>query len=503
MDKLSGIEFPTVGKRVFPEDWKKEQESKSQEIINRDFDAFGAGIDRGGNIAIGSAANRIDLTDILVAYDESGKRIEISPTAGIQVPNNSSCTIVVRHKFQETEYTNPLNLPNDGPVIWRDNSYEILARQGALVVGDVALRAISTNSSGVVTLGNDLRVYRGLKGNRIQNNEVSEEKQASSVKTGLVTDLHSDIITGINPDVSNPLKFVKAINQVYLVLKNFMDTIFKQEKKYLGEMFWMDELKSPSSDFPAFCLASADQVINATGTGGMPDLVSYWLNKPLRYDPLGTNVTDFDVTSYTIASNVLTITFANTTPCQKVIDALAEENLVHGSFTNWITGTILQTIGGVPANATLAISAISTSSRTISFTCTAANSSGSLSGVKVRFYKHRLPDSVAGTTVTNQVRHFAMQGRGFVSVMDSDGEWIGGIRRRDRFQGHRHSATGVSADLIHPDGYSGPGTSQIGQGSVTVLNPITDGTNGTPRTGKTTDSRGLSAFPYVFVKRVL
>ncbi|RHX94998.1 hypothetical protein DLM76_06600 [Leptospira yasudae] len=502
MDKLSGIEFPTVGKRVFPEDWKKEQESKSQEIINRDFDAFGAGIDRGGNIAIGSAANRVDLTDLLVAYDESGKRIEIPPTAEIQVPNNSSCTIVVRHKFQETEYTNPLNLPNDGPVIWKDNSYEILARQGALVVGDVALRAISTNSSGVVTLGNDLRVYRGLKGNRIQNNEVSEEKQASLVKTGLVTDLHLDIITGINPDINNPLKFVKAINQVYLVLKNFMDTIFKQEKKYLGEMFWMDELRSPSSDFPAFCLASADQVINATGTGGMPDLVSYWLNKPLRYDPLGANVTDFDAISYTIASNVLTITFANTTPCQKMINALAEENLVHGSFTNWITGTLLQTIGGVPANATLAISALSTSSRTISFTCTAANSSGSLSGVKLRFYKHRLPDA-AGTTVTNQVRHFAMQGRGFVSVMDSDSEWIGGLRRRDRFQGHWHSVTGISADLIHPDGYSGPGTSLIGQGPVTVLNPITDGTNGTPRTGKTTDARGLSAFPYVFAKRVL
>ncbi|RHX82203.1 hypothetical protein EHQ05_05555 [Leptospira yasudae] len=507
MDKLSGIEFPTVGKRVFPEDWKKEQESKSQEIINRDFDAFGAGIDRGGNIVIGSLANTVDLGDLLVAYDENGKRIEIPPTAGIQVPNNSSCTIVVRHKFQETESTNPLNLPNDGPVIWRDNSYEILARQGALVVGDVALRAISTNSSGVVTLGNDLRVYRGLKGNRIQNNEVSEEKQASAVKTGLVTDLHSDIITGINPDINNPLKFVKAINQVYLVLKNFMDTIFKQEKKYLGEMFWMDELRSPSSDFPAFCLASADQVINATGTGGMPDLVSYWLNKPLRYDPLGTNVIDLDAISYTISSNVLTVTFANTTPCQKMIDALVEDNLVHGSFTNWMTGTLQQAIGAVPANATLAISALSAGSRTISFTCAAANSSGSLSGVKVRFYKHRLPDITPGTTITNQVRHFAMQGRSFVAVMDSDSDWIGGLRRRDRFQGHFHNSLGgdyMSQDISVSRSYIQGGDvagSPLGQSIIREAK--TDGTNGSPRIGKTTDARGQSSFPYVFAKRVL
>lgn len=130
------------------------------------------------------------------------------------------------------------------------------------------------------------------------------------------------------------------------------------------------------------------------------------------------------------------MTFPNTTACQKIIDALGEDNLIHGSFNNWMTGTILQAIGGIPANSTLAISALSASNRTISFTCTAANSSGSLSGVKVRFYKHRLPDAVQETTITNQVRHFTVQGIGFVSVMDFEGEWIGGLRRRDRFQGH-------------------------------------------------------------------
>ncbi|MDI7237350.1 hypothetical protein QMM95_14880 [Leptospira santarosai] len=510
MDNLSGIVFPSVGKRVFPEDWKKEQEAKGTAIIQRDMDAFGAGIDSGGTIVVGTGANHVDLTDTLIAYDEFGKRVCIPPITNITTPNNVTCTLVVRHRFQETPYDSPSNLPSDGPIVWRDDSYEFICRQGSLVSGDIPLRSITTNSSGVVTLGSDLRVWRGLKGNRIKDGEVIESKQATSVKTGLVTDLHADLIAGINPDTNNPLKFVKGINQVYLFFKNFLDVTFKQERKFVGEMFWMDDIRAASTDFPAFCLAAPDQLINASGAGGMPDLVSYWLNKPFRFDPLGTNVTDFDAISYSISSNVLTVTFANTTACQKMIDALVEDNLVHGSFTNWMTGTLLQAIGGVPANATLAITALSSASRTISFTCAAANSSGSLSGVKMRFYKHRLPDITAGTTITSQVRHFAVQGRGFVSVMDSDSEWIGGLRRRDRFQGHGLTAPlgtlsggayGLNQGLGGQWVFSGGGT--WGGTPINATLPISDGTNGTPRVGKTTDTRGLSGFPYVFAKRVL
>ncbi|MDI7156205.1 hypothetical protein QMM53_06545 [Leptospira santarosai] len=505
MDNLSGIVFPSVGKRVFPEDWKKEQEAKGNAMLLRDMDAWGSGIDSGGTIVVGTGANHVDLTETLIAYDEFGKRVCIPPITNITTPNNVTCTLVVRHRFQETPYDSPSNLPSDGPIVWRDDSYEFICRQGSLVSGDIPLRTITTNGSGVVTLGNDLRVWRGLKGNRIKDGEVIESKQATSVKTGLVTDLHADLIAGINPDTNNPLKFVKGINQVYLFFKNFLDVTFKQERKFVGEMFWMDDLRAASTDFPAFCLAAPDQLINASGTGGMPDLVSYWLNIPFRFDPLGTNVTDFDAISYSISSNVLTVTFANTTACQKMIDALVEDNLVHNSFTNWITGTLLQAIGGVPTNATLAITALSSVSRTISFTCAAANSSGSLSGVRVRFYKHRIPDITTGTTITSQVRHFAVQGRGFVAVMDSDSEWIGGLRRRDRGQGHIHSSSSTASN-VYGNG-SGGWADVTGlvhfPGTVTIGSPVTDGTNGIPRFGKTTDARGLSAFPYVFAKRVL
>lgn len=219
MDKLSGIEFPNVGKRVFPEDWKKEQESKSQEVIDRDLDLLGFGIQNGGTIVVGSGPNCVDLIDTLIAYDVEGKRIQVTPVAGIPVPNNVTCTLIVRHKFLETQYNSPSNLPSDGPNLWRDNSFEILTRQGSLVVGDVPLRLISSNASGAVILGTDLRVWRGISTNNIKDGQVMEEKQATSVKTGILSDLHADIITAINPDANNPLKFVKAINQVYLFSK--------------------------------------------------------------------------------------------------------------------------------------------------------------------------------------------------------------------------------------------------------------------------------------------
>ncbi|MCG6167333.1 hypothetical protein LFX25_05840 [Leptospira sp. FAT2] len=63
---------------------------------------------------------------------------------------------------------------------------------------------------------------------------------------------------------------------------------------------------------------------------------------------------------------------------------------------------------------------------------------------------------------------------------------IVGTEGQDQMQGHRHSVSGVSADLIHPDAWGGPGTSQVGSGSVAIGNPTSDGSNGTPRAGNET-----------------
>lgn len=102
--------------------------------------------------------------------------------------------------------------------------------------------------------------------------------------------------------------------------------------------------------------------------------------------------------------------------------------------------------------------------------------------------------------------------------MDFEGEWIGGLRRRDRFQGHRHGAsTSISFDIpqgatgglgsLVAAGYYSDGTPRglllNGYPSTTVTGPTTDSPSGSHRIGKTTDARGISGFPYIFAKRVL
>jgi hypothetical protein len=94
------------------------------------------------------------------------------------------------------------------------------------------------------------------------------------------------------------------------------------------------------------------------------------------------------------------------------------------------------------------------------------------------------------------------QSSGEATVSQNTTECVGGFRRRDRGQGHWHH-------LIHPaaagaqnrmgaaaDG-NGATTDDFTLKNSTVLEPVTDTTNGTPRTGGTTDPRALIVFRYM------
>lgn len=214
-NKLSGIDFPTLGKRVYPEDWEFEQESKSIEIIDRDKDLFGTGFLVGGTIAVGSSSAKVDLIDETIVYDSEGKRVKIPPTANIPVPVDVTCKIVFRHKFDEEEFTSPSNVPSDGPIIHKTNSYEIIARQGALAEGDIPVREIITTIAGVVTLGDDYREFKGISGKNVKDDQISNNHLHPDIKTGLLSELNPDLIAAINPDEANPLNWVKAINKIY------------------------------------------------------------------------------------------------------------------------------------------------------------------------------------------------------------------------------------------------------------------------------------------------
>jgi hypothetical protein len=56
----------------------------------------------------------------------------------------------------------------------------------------------------------------------------------------------------------------------------------------------------------------------------------------------------------------------------------------------------------------------------------------------------------------------------------------------DALQGHRHGVTQNALRGSGASSYTGPGGGQIGNATITITDPTTDGTNGTPRTASET-----------------
>jgi hypothetical protein len=109
------------------------------------------------------------------------------------------------------------------------------------------------------------------------------------------------------------------------------------------------------------------------------------------------------------------------------------------------------------------------------------------------------PYRIAGATTSARLRRLS----GFVGVAqyDYDGQVVGGFRRMDQMQGHRHIPLTATNGFV-VQGSVGAGA-PIGAGSGVTIdgttgNPTTDGTNGTPRTGKTTDPRTRGVYVYTF-----
>jgi hypothetical protein len=254
--------------------------------------------------------------------------------------------------------------------------------------------------------------------------------------------------------------------------------------KFVGEIFMLGDFQVASPAFPAVCINAPTQTITATS---FPQLQPYLYAKPLRYDATGVNAIDFPVTNYAIVSNVLTWTFSNTAAVNAILAALEEDQLVHGSYANWLTVTNETVLAGVPAE-TRAITNINAGARTVSVAYTAADASGAVSG-DLRFYLHRVSGAV------NQARIFQTVGRGFITAGDSAGEWIGGLRRRDRMQGHWHGTQLLQTGTA----FTSAAGSTLATGSTS--DPITDGVNGTPRTGPTTDIRGLGVYAYIWARQ--
>lgn len=284
-------------------------------------------------------------------------------------------------------------------------------------------------------------------------------------------------------------------------LAEAIQKLIAERGKQLGELFFLDSYVAPSAwdranpedYFAGVCLTGDDKTLSEAN---WPDLVPHLLARKLTYNEgKGGAKSAYDVTNWAVATNEATLTFADQAAETAVLAALAEDNLVHGSYTDWRTVTLPSAIGNIPAG-TYALTDVDPAARTVQFSVTAADGSGAVSAT-AEFHPYR----IAGSSTTARILKAA--GRAVVSANDADSEGFAGLRRRDRLQGHYHEPLAPNTSMWGGGGDVNSlqtGATTFGQ-VVSTGQEITDGVNGTPRTGPTTDPRAVVGHLYLWGRR--
>ncbi len=335
-------------------------------------------------------------------------------------------------------------------------SGEALVQGQLSAAGDLSV-AGATTVTGPLTVNGGLQLASGVAANEISDDADFTDSSASAVPTE------------------------RAV-------KEYVDARLVSGRRFLGEIFMLKDYASFSVDFPAICISNASQTVNLSN---WPDLQPFLYGIPLRYDPAGANLINFAITAYSISSSLLTWTFADTPANRAILAALAEDQLVQGSYADWLTVTNEAQLGPMTPG-THAIANVNATLRQISVPFTGPNTGSTALSGSLRFYLHRIAGQPA------LARIFQVAGRGFITAGDADHEWIGGLRRRDRMQGHWHELAPPAYGIISGYTYPANGISATYTSNLEVRSPISDGVNGAPRTGRTTDIRGLAVFAYLW-----
>jgi hypothetical protein len=196
------------------------------------------------------------------------------------------------------------------------------------------------------------------------------------------------------------------------------------------------------------------------------------------------------VTSWsgTVAGSVFTGPAAGTNAGDawtNLLNALAEEELVQASYSNWRCVNI--------AGVDYPISNVNSGSRTITVTGTPATGAQTLIVYPFR---------ISGSTTT--ARTFKDAGR---ATMSADGIlMVAGLRRRNHLQGHWQnvntgSATGGSLGTLNGGSATGRECTVAGknqQFSFTATDLVPDGVNGPPRVGPNTETDSSIVYRYIY-----
>lgn len=268
-------------------------------------------------------------------------------------------------------------------------------------------------------------------------------------------------------------------------LRKAIEKYAKENSKVVGELFYLDTVKTANAYdvgadveeyFPAICLSAiaGTQVISETN---WPLLVPHLRGKLLAYQ----SGKGSEVDNWSVTVSGSDITFPDIASANAMLASLLEDQLFHGGYTNWRTVNI--------DGSDYAITNINIGTRVLTVTGTPTTGAQT-----ARFYENR----IAGSTTT--ARLYAMNGVSLVTPNDSNDELVPGLRVRNRSQGHRHDTprrnTTTAAAGANFSVWGGGGSQD------NILDPITDGVNGTPRTGPTTRPDQSVGHLYIWGKKV-
>lgn len=236
-------------------------------------------------------------------------------------------------------------------------------------------------------------------------------------------------------------------------------------------------------------------------TAQAPDLVTAY-----RAEVAKINVVGSIVSSWTGTVSGSTITFASNATNLALVTMYANEALANGYIQTQTAGASALYTGTAQrcinvAGTDYAVTGTNVGAYTI--TVSGTPTTGSQTCIA---YTYR----IAGSSTSVRLPRIS----GFVGVVaqDYDGVINSGWRKMDQMQGHFHniknstSGTASSFAMVFsttasPNAVTGGASGQ--NASLSVDAPITDGTNGTTRTGKTTDPRTYGMYAYTHAGRLL
>lgn len=280
-------------------------------------------------------------------------------------------------------------------------------------------------------------------------------------------------------------------------------------RKDVGEFFMRGgDIKAPAafdkddpeSFFPAVCLDNINTYVDIAAAN-WPDLVPELRTWTLKYlDGLTGAASAYILTTWAIATNVATLTFANNAANDAAIASIAEIFATTGDYP---VVNVASTIGNIPAG-NYRITGVSTVARTITFACTASNGTNATTNT-VTFYTNRLADSESNPTTS--ARLYGAKGMAVISA--GTALQMSGAVARDFMQGHLQDRP--AAEATAGRGFATASASNVfgnpaaGSSSIIPVNvvnatgsPVTDGINGTPRTGTTTRPRSITGHLYIW-----